>query len=550
MKDWNEITHVSALLAIICAVFAGVSRRMGDLILGMISVIVQLVSQSYGNQTDGNQTDDRFSSHIPKTLVTVLSRFNLDGQVTVYAVCPQCHCTFAPQKVLGSTKYQAQCNNEPRPGSGICGASLLDPSSKPIKTFVYHHFNDYLASLLSRPDIEKIMDARCDSMKESTTTSMAHGHTSDPFPVKDILAAKYMRTFKGPSGSTLFVDRPDGEGRYGFVLNVDFYNPEGNRGRSAKASCGIVAMACINLPLSIRYRPENMYLAGIIPGPHEPSLTTINHYLRPLITDMVSSWTKGTIFTRTASSLNGRMTRSAIIAVVCDLPAARKVSQLAGHKSQFCSRCTCYHLSELDRVDQENWQCRDAAGMRRQAYEWKNALSTKEQDNIFKNHGVRWSVLWELPYWDPTCQLIVDPMHSLFEGVINHHVEVVLSISSMTASAKSPPAFSYEFTQYEKSSTLSLNENEVRQIKQIHKLLTLPINDPEIDGDGDVEMTVGADDIGFDTHGLRQKLRKRVMSALEFVAKSLDVYPSRGSGEREIKKNDVVEALINWVSTK
>jgi hypothetical protein len=48
-------------------------------------------------------------------------------------------------------------------------------------------------------------------------------------------------------------------------------------------------MACLNLPPSIRYKPENMYLAGIVPGPEEPKLEMLNHYQDPLITNMLQS---------------------------------------------------------------------------------------------------------------------------------------------------------------------------------------------------------------------------------------------------------------------
>ena len=47
----------------------------------------------------------------------------------------------------------------------------------------------------------------------------------------------------------------------------------------ASTSSGIIAAACLNLPLEIRYKPENMYLAGVITGPKEPRLTELNHYM-------------------------------------------------------------------------------------------------------------------------------------------------------------------------------------------------------------------------------------------------------------------------------
>ncbi|KIJ29534.1 hypothetical protein M422DRAFT_85357, partial [Sphaerobolus stellatus SS14] len=58
-------------------------------------------------------------------------------------------------------------------------------------------------------------------------------------------------------------------------------------------------MACLNLPLDICFKAENMYIAGIIPGPEEPHKTALNHYLRPLIDDLVVSYTKGVYFSKT-----------------------------------------------------------------------------------------------------------------------------------------------------------------------------------------------------------------------------------------------------------
>ncbi|KAG2746883.1 hypothetical protein P692DRAFT_20699316, partial [Suillus brevipes Sb2] len=75
-----------------------------------------------------------------------------------------------------------------------------------------------------------------------------------------------------------FVDGGE-EGCYAFALHKDFFNPEGLNIRGASTSCGIISMACLNLPVDIRYKPENMYLVGIIPGPKQLSLENLNHYI-------------------------------------------------------------------------------------------------------------------------------------------------------------------------------------------------------------------------------------------------------------------------------
>ena len=108
-----------------------------------------------------------------------------------------------------------------------------------------------------------------------------------------------------------------------------------------------------------------MYVAGIIPGPREPTLTELNHYLKPVIDDFVTSWTEGIRYSRTALHPSGRTVRCAIIAAVMDLLAARKAAQLSPVTSHFyCSVCQCYHLDTLGRTDHEEWQFRDSAELR------------------------------------------------------------------------------------------------------------------------------------------------------------------------------------------
>jgi len=58
----------------------------------------------------------------------------------------------------------------------------------------------------------------------------------------------------------------------------------------ASTSSGIISAACLNLPLNICYKPENMYLCGVIPSPKEPCLTELNHYRRPIVDQLSVAW--------------------------------------------------------------------------------------------------------------------------------------------------------------------------------------------------------------------------------------------------------------------
>ncbi|KAF8579417.1 hypothetical protein K439DRAFT_1283779, partial [Ramaria rubella] len=98
-------------------------------------------------------------------------------------------------------------------------------------------------------------------------------------------------------------------------------------------------LVCLNLPLGEHYKVENMHLAGIIPGPNEPSLEHLNHFLAPVVADLLEFWEHDT---RTADYLEGRIVHVVIVPVVADLPASCKVHGSAGAMAtQFCALCLC-----------------------------------------------------------------------------------------------------------------------------------------------------------------------------------------------------------------
>ena len=62
----------------------------------------------------------------------------------------------------------------------------------------------------------------------------------------------------------------------GLMLNCDWFQHT-----SKKFGIGVLYLTILNLPQSIPSRPENLIVAGIIPGPKEPSQHEMNSYLRP-----------------------------------------------------------------------------------------------------------------------------------------------------------------------------------------------------------------------------------------------------------------------------
>jgi len=65
----------------------------------------------------------------------------------------------------------------------------------------------------------------------------------------------------------------------GLMLNCDWFQPF----NLSTYSVGVLYLVILNLPRSIRFKPENVLIAGIIPRPKEPHTSELNSYLRPLV---------------------------------------------------------------------------------------------------------------------------------------------------------------------------------------------------------------------------------------------------------------------------
>ncbi|KAI0688342.1 hypothetical protein C8T65DRAFT_530897, partial [Cerioporus squamosus] len=112
----------------------------------------------------------------------------------------------------------------------------------------------WLARMLARSDFEQLIDR---SLK------LASWDPSQPH-VDDILQSPEVASFLDKEDQP-FLRRNGTEARLLFSLFIDWFNPRGNRRAGASISSGVLFMACLNLPPEVRYKRENIYLAGILP---------------------------------------------------------------------------------------------------------------------------------------------------------------------------------------------------------------------------------------------------------------------------------------------
>ncbi|OJT09666.1 hypothetical protein TRAPUB_13852 [Trametes pubescens] len=359
---------------------------------------------------------------IPSDIRTVLTRLGLDPEIIRYASCPKCRCTYPPDEKNAAKPYPSRCTYQ-ETDKGKCGERLVQEvpgglgREEALKYYPYHSLKKWLAALSLRPELLKLARNAWDS----TSSSTGGWH--------DIWDAPILRDFLGPDKRTPFSSQPDGSVHLVFSLFIDWFNPFGNKKAGKSHSIGGIYLVCLNLPPHLRYRPENIYLAGIIPGPQEPELHELNHYLRPLVEELLVLWHRGLYLRGMAHDQAGWLIRAAVVPLVCDLPALRKTAGFASHSAnQFCSFCLL-RKEDITNLDRSSWPRRSREDHYRYARRWRDAGTDAERARLFKKYGVRWSELLRLPYWDPMRFSLVDAMHNLFLGELRHHCRHVWGIN-------------------------------------------------------------------------------------------------------------------------
>ncbi|KDQ06156.1 hypothetical protein BOTBODRAFT_121839, partial [Botryobasidium botryosum FD-172 SS1] len=366
---------------------------------------------TFASGIDGDLTQ-KFFRDFPTDPRTVLRFFDFEPVTISLVCCPSCFCLYPL-----SEDTAEKCTNENVPGK-VCGAGLFKRKKtlrgrlirKPIRCFVYQPFPEWLGRFLSRPGIEDLVDRPLS--------------IEDPQEWQDIGDARALRELLWSDGLP-FLPREgetfDGEGRYVFAFNIDWLNPRGNKQSGKQESLGAMYMVCLNLPVRCRYKFENVYLVGIIPTPSEPSTHQTNHVTRPLIDHLVPAWEHGIRLTRTHNYPNGRSTKSALVPLVADLPAARKTSgHLSASSANFCSFCSL-QACDSQNLDYKSWKRRSPEKHRELADEWLRQTSGAARTRLQTATGVRWSEFLRLIYWDPTRYTLVEPMHALLLRDIMHH---------------------------------------------------------------------------------------------------------------------------------
>jgi len=188
-------------------------------------------------------------------------------------------------------------------------------------------------------------------------------------------------------------------------------------------SVGAIYLSIQNLPRDVHFQPENI-LFGVLPGPKEPK-KTINSYLTPLVSELQEAWEQGfNVMSLQGTSL---LVRLALSCVTCDIPASRKVCGFLSHNSTLgCNKClkqfkvTFGDRTDYSGFDRENWESRTFEQHQRSVSNIIKQVTKTGIESAESKHGVHYSILLALPYFDPTRFTAIDSMHNLFLGTGKH----------------------------------------------------------------------------------------------------------------------------------
>jgi hypothetical protein len=282
---------------------------------------------------------------------------------------------------------------------------------KPKKEFVYNSVIQTLHRFFTRPSFAESIEAW---RKRTPVEGM----------IFDVYDGDYWNQFKKEDEDASFVSKPKS---LMFSLNVDWFNPT----KTMQYSIGAIYLVVNNLPRDQRFKRQNMILVGLMPGPKEPKTSEINHFLRPLVDELLDLYNCNTTL--------GDDIRGALMLVNCDIPAAKKVSGFTAINSMVpCHKCSNVfpaqrmhmNLRCFGNFDEKTLKKRDNISNREQANLWINAGTMAEREKIEHEFGTRWSELHRLEYFDAVRCTVIDGLHNLYLGTAKKMIQMWKTIEN------------------------------------------------------------------------------------------------------------------------
>ncbi len=358
-----------------------------------------------------------FARCIPSSVFRARSLLRCkDDQFKVYAVCPQCSTIYEPGICIitntDGTKESKLCTRVEypcHPWSSYrteCRTAIMKPVRSRTGNIFYHPIRSYcfLSILTSLSRIMPRIRAHLNSWAK--TPSVNNGSSSRKmYDIYDGRVWELVKQMTSDNPDTLCLS---------LTLNVDWFQPYDH----ITESIGAMYIAINNLPRHMRFKQHNIIIVGLIPGPKEPE--NMNSILGPLV-DELKQLSVGV-------QINGENIQAILSCTANDIPASRKLCGFAGHSSRLaCNKC--YKVFPTEKFGEkpdfsgyncESWPPRSDSDVKKGGLQYLQAKTKSEKESIVRQHGCRYSVLQDLPYFSVVRNTIIDPMHNLYLGTAKH----------------------------------------------------------------------------------------------------------------------------------
>ena len=150
------------------------------------------------------------------------------------------------------------------------------------------------------------------------------------------------------------------------MLNIDWFKPFVH----TQYSVGVIYLVIQNLPRTVQFKPENVIIVSMIPGPSEPDCNHLNPYLEPMVNDLIKLW-QGVVIKSPGSVFSSMILQAALSYISCDLSATRKVCGFYGYNANHgCSKClkvfpsTFNSPPDFSGYERDKWPLRTTASHR------------------------------------------------------------------------------------------------------------------------------------------------------------------------------------------
>ncbi|MBW0564346.1 hypothetical protein O181_104061 [Austropuccinia psidii MF-1] len=245
---------------------------------------------------------------IPLDICTIVKNLQLNVSFEKYICCSKCYYLYDSELAPDECSYKSSPSSQPcatdlfhsgwalpGPQAKVFLKDFKAPSQKwsygqilannkpcptiPKVKFVTQSFTEWIKWFLNIPVLEETIE----KWKEQLETQ----------PLEPIF-----NVVQGAMWKAIFPNEFNNNSlTLGFSLFVDWFNPIQNKLSGRQVSMGVIALNCLNLPPRLSHQPKYTFLAGIIPGPNQPNMLTINNVLVPLVKELIEFNNGLTIYT-------------------------------------------------------------------------------------------------------------------------------------------------------------------------------------------------------------------------------------------------------------